>query len=370
MAKSLLSQLQDAGGEFASLGSETFISDVKEWVDTGSYALNSLLGGSIYAGLPIGRILTFGGEPATGKSFLSLSLCKSFLEKYSDGIVLYYESESALESTMIRTMMGEKNAKRFMFIPVSTLEQFRDLVSKMIAIQESQEKKTPIMCVLDSIGLLSSDSELKSVGEGKNTADLTKQRTAKSIFRVLTLRLAKAQIPLIICSHVYQSIGGYIPITVVAGGNAILYASSVVIHLTKSRERDTDGSVVGVNLKAKTMKSRLTKQDKMVEIGLSFTTGLDRFSGMADLAVASGIWKKLDKKIQLDNGEFLFESKIYAEPEKYFTPKVMEAIDIYCQMEFKYQSTGEVSESSETAVVETEETVEKKRRGRPPKEKS
>jgi len=305
-----------------------------------------------------------------GKSFFCLSFAKSFLQQFPKGLVVFFDSESSLDSDMVKNLKLE--IKRFIHVPIKTIEEFRDKLNRMVNEEDGKENRTPLFFILDSLGFLSSLKETEDTDLGKNTLDMTKQKTIKSVFRVVGLNLAKAQFPLIVTSHVYESIGSYIPQKVLSGGQALQYISSSIVMLTKSNERDaTTKEITGVNIRCKMEKSRLTKPGREVSVYLDFNKGLDRYSGLLELGESAGVFEKLDKKWRMPDGEYYFESKIYETPERFFTKDILDKIDVYCQREFKYQTPSiEVTPVvEETPKDEAEEIVEKKRRGRPPKEK-
>ena len=334
--------IKSSGNEYAGIVSEGVEgSDVTGFIDTGSYALNALLSGSLYGGIPNNKIMALAGESATGKTYFALGMCKKFLDDNSEGMILYFDTESAVTSDMI-TERG-LDPSRVAIFPVATVEGFRhqaiSIVDKYI---ENKEKK-PVFVVLDSLGMLSTEKEMTDTAEGKQTRDMTRAQVIKATFRVLTLKLGKAGIPLVLTNHTYSIIGAYVPMKEMGGGSGLKYAASTIVYLSKKKEKDgTD--IVGGIIKCKLYKGRFTKENKDVEVQLNYDTGLNPYYGLVPIAVKYDIFKKVSTRIELPNGKTAFEKSINNDPEKYFTDEVMEKLEVAVAKEFKYGNTEETVE--------------------------
>ena len=325
-----------SGNKFASRVEDGLDgSDVGGYIDTGSYVFNALLSGSLFDGLPNNKITCLAGESATGKTYFSLGIVAQFLTANPEGVVLYFDTEQAVTSDMF-TERGV-DPKRVAVFPVETVEEFRHqcltIVDKVLATDESERK--PMMIVLDSLGMLSTAKEMNDVAEGKNTRDMTRAQVIKGTFRVLTLKLGKAKIPMIMTNHTYDVVGAYVPTKELGGGSGLKYAASTIVTLSKKKDKQDD-EVVGNLITCKLYKSRLTKENKIVQVQLNFDSGLNRYYGLVDLALDCGIFKKNSTKIELPDGTKVFEKHINEEPEKYFTADILKQIDEKVQEEFKY----------------------------------
>ena len=339
------------GNPYASKVSDGMLGSVNEHIDTGSYILNALLSGSLYKGLPSNKITAFAGESATGKTFFLLGLVKQFLIDNLDGGVLYFESESALTSDMIEERGID--TKRFIQLPVATIQEFAQQASRVVD-KHIESSGAPLLLCLDSLGMLSTDKEVGDITEGTNKVDMTKARIVKGAFRVLTLKLAKAGIPLLVTNHTYKQIGTMFPQDIMGGGSGLQYAASTIIFLSKRKEKiGTD--VIGNIIHCKNFKSRLTKENKMVDVLLTYDEGLSRYYGLLTLAEKYDIIKKVSTRYELPNGTKLFGKQIIAEPEKYFTADIMEKLEAAADKEFSYGkgSDAELS-TSESEEEETE----------------
>ena len=335
--------IKSSGNEYAGIASEGIDgSDVTGFVDTGSYAFNALLSGSLYGGIANNKIIALGGESATGKTYFALGMCNKFLDDNPDGVILYFDTESAITSDMI-TERG-MDANRVAIFPVATVESFRHqaigIVDKYI---ENGENK-PILMVLDSLGMLSTEKEMEDTAAGKSTRDMTRAGLVKGVFRVLTLKLGKAGIPLIVTNHTYANVGGYGPPQVLSGGSGLKYAASTIVMLSKSKDKDgTD--IIGGLIKCKLFKGRLTKENKEVQVQLNYDTGLNPYYGLVPIAVKYGIFKKVSTRIELPNGKTQFEKTINTDPEKYFTDDVMKQLEVAVAKEFKYGNVEQIEET-------------------------
>jgi RecA/RadA recombinase len=325
-----------SGNKFASKVEDGLDgSDVGGYIDTGSYVFNALLSGSLFDGLPDNKITCLAGESATGKTYFSIGIVAQFLAANPEGVVLYFDTEQAVTSDMF-TDRGV-DPKRIAVFPVETVEDFRHqcltIVDKVLATDESERK--PMMIVLDSLGMLSTAKEMNDVAEGKTTRDMTRAQVIKGTFRVLTLKLGKAKIPMLMTNHTYDVVGAYVPTKELGGGSGLKYAASTIVTLSKKKDKQDD-EVVGNLITCKLYKSRLTKENKIVQVQLNFDSGLNRYYGLVDLALDCGIFKKNSTKIELPDGTKVFEKHINEEPEKYFTADILKQIDEKVQEEFKY----------------------------------
>jgi len=310
--------------------------DVSGFIGTGSYVMNALLSGSIYGGLPQNKVTALAGEPSVGKTFYALNIVKQFLEDNKDGFVFYFESESAISKQFI-TDRGI-DAKRVGIVPVATVQEFRTQAVKILDKYLEGKEKPPMVFVLDSLGNLSTDKEMADIADGKDTRDMTRAQLVRGAFRVLTLKLGKAKVPLIVTNHVYDVVGSYVPVKKMGGGSGLEYAASTIVFLSKKKDKTLDdedgrtGAVITAHLK----KSRMTVEDRRVETWLNYQTGLDKYYGLLDLAVKYGIVKKVSNKYEFPDGSKAFESQVKKTPEKFFDKETLEVLDEFCKTDFLY----------------------------------
>ena len=318
-------------------------------VDTGSYILNAAISGSLYGGVPNNKITAFAGESATGKTFFVLGVLKQFLEDNKDGGVIYFDTEAAVT----KQMMEDRgiDTKRVVISEPASIEEFRTNATRILSTYIDQGKDAPpMMMVLDSLGMLSSNKELADTEAGTDKRDMTKAQLLRGTFRVLSLKLAKANVPLLVTNHVYDVVGAYIPTKEISGGSGLKYAASSIAMLGKKKDKDgTD--VIGNIIKVTMHKSRFTKEQKKVEVKLSYDSGLDRYYGLLDLAEKYDIIKKVSTRYELPDGRKVFGKAINANPEEYFTADIMDQLEVAANKEFKYGQVGidETTEEVENA---------------------
>ena len=328
--------IKQTGNEYAGLASEGVAGgDVNAFIDTGSYSFNALLSGSIHGGLAGNRITAIAGEAATGKTFFALGVVKSFLEMNKDAGVIFFESENAISKDMVESRGVDSN--RLVVMPVSTVQEFRTQSIKIIDkyIEQEEDKRKPLMFVLDSLGMLSTTKEMEDTAEGKETRDMTRSQIVKSTFRVLTLKLGQAKVPMIMTNHTYDVIGSMFPQKEMGGGSGLKYAASSIIYLGKRKEK-IGTEVVGNIIHCKTYKSRITKENAQIDVKLTYKEGLDRHYGLLELAEEAGIFKKVSTRYEVPDGTKVFGKQINDNPDKYFTKEVLKQIDEYAQQKFTY----------------------------------
>ena len=171
-------------------------------IDTGSYIMNAVLSGSLYGGVPNNKITAFAGESATGKTFFVLGVIKQFLEDNETGGIIYFDTEAAVTKDMMASRGID--VSRVSIAEPESIEDFRTSAVKMLTNYMEHKDAPPMMMVLDSLGQLSSAKELEDVESGKPARDMTKAQLLRGTFRVLSLKLAKAKVPLLVTNHVYD----------------------------------------------------------------------------------------------------------------------------------------------------------------------
>ena len=330
--------VKDVNNDYASLASDGIAGgDVTSFIDTGSYSFNALLSGSIYGGLPANRITAIAGEAATGKTFFALGICKNFLDTSPDAGIIYFESENAISKSLIESRGVD--SKRVVVYPVATVQEFRtqaiQIIDKYLA--QPEDVRQPIMFVLDSLGMLSTTKEMEDTAAGKETRDMTRSQIVKSAFRVLTLKLGKANIPMIMTNHTYDVIGSMFPQKEMGGGSGLKYAASSIVYLGKRKEKE-GSEVIGNIIHCKNYKSRITKENAMIDVKLTYTKGLDKYYGLLELAEEAGIFKKVSTRYELPSGVKLYGKQILNEPEKHFTEEILDKIDEFAKDKFTYGS--------------------------------
>ncbi len=325
--------ISEVGDDYASLASN--IDETEEYIDSGSYIFNALISGSIYGGFSANKITAIAGESSTGKTFFSLAVVRNFLDTNPDAVVLYFDTESAITKSLLADRGIDTN--RVVVINVVTIEEFRTKALQCVDkyMKQKDGDRQPMMFVLDSLGMLSTEKEIGDALADKNVRDMTKSQLIKGAFRMLTLKLGQANVPLIVTNHTYDVIGAYVPTKEMGGGSGLKYAASTIIYLSKKKEKDGK-EVIGNLIKAKTAKSRLSKENQEVTVRLFYDErGLDRYFGLLELGELGGLWKNVAGRYEIQ-GKKLYAKEILKDPEKYFTEDVMEKLDVIARGTFAY----------------------------------
>ena len=325
--------IKESGNEYASIVDDGVTSgDVNSYIDTGSFLFNALLSGSVFGGLPSNKITALAGESATGKTYFALGMVKHFLDSNPDAGVLYFESESAIPKELI--IQRGIDPTRMVILPVVTIQEFRTQTIKILDMYLAENEQKPMMFVLDSMGNLSTTKELEDTAAGSDTRDMTRAQIIKAAFRVLTLKLGRANVPLIVTNHTYDVIGSFFPTKEMGGGSGLKYAASSIIYLSKKKDKDGT-EVIGNIIHCKNQKSRLTIENKMVDVRLGYQSGIDRYYGLLEFGEKHGVFTKSGNRYDM-NGTQMYAKSIYADPQKYFTDDVMKKLDDAASQEFMY----------------------------------
>ena len=250
----------------AEILAESKTAVIKDYINTGSYILNACMTGSIFKGVPSGRVLTLAGEPGTGKSFLAVSICREAQKKGYTPV--YMDSEGAIDREFVERLGCD--ATKFVIKQVTTIGEVSTFMANLLqkVNQYPEDSRPKLIFVLDSLGNLTSAKELTDTLEANAKRDMTKQQEVKALFRTNATALAKAQAPMIVCSHIYKTMDLFSK-NVVSGGSGIQYNSSLTLMLStaklddKESEKIAEGKVgdftkTGVIVTAKPEKSRFT----------------------------------------------------------------------------------------------------------------
>ena len=328
--------VKEIGDEYTALVKDGIVTgDVDTFTDTGSYIFNALLSGSLYGGFPSNRITALAGESATGKTYFLMGMVKNFLDSNPDAGVLYFESESAVSKQLV--LDRGIDPERIVLSAVTTVQEFRTKVLTVLDsyLNKNEADRRPLLLCLDSLGMLSTTKEVEDTAEGKETRDMTRAQVLKAAFRVLTLKLARAKVPMIVTNHTYDVVGSLYPMKTMGGGSGLKYAASSIIYLTRKKEKEGT-EVIGNIIHCTNHKNRLTVENKVVDVRLTYDKGLDRYYGLLELAEKYKIFKKVSTRFELPDGTKQFGKTILNNPETYFTDDIMNQLDEAAQKEFKY----------------------------------
>jgi RecA/RadA recombinase len=353
MSNPSLQTLIDATeNEEAKISDSGIVGDVTAFIDTGSFALNALVSGSIYGGWPKGRVSALAGAEGTGKTFAAMSAISEFLQTNPDGNVLYFETEGAISKQQLKA--HGIDTTRVGYIPISVIEDFKTQMCKVIDKyrQIPKDERMPLLVVLDSLGMMTTRKEAEDSLSGKEKKDMTRPGAIRSVFRTITLDAALLGITILMTNHTYEVIGSYVPTKEMAGGGGLKYAASTIVFLSKAKDRDSQKEVVGANVTCKLVKGRLTKEDKKIKTNISFETGLNRYEGLLPIAHEAKLVEKKGNKWVFPNCNPAFENAIKKNPTKYYTEELLQKIDAVCQETFKF---GLVAEEANEVLPEIQD---------------
>jgi RecA/RadA recombinase len=269
------------GFETGSILTENTFSEVDEWIPTGNYLLNAQLSGTLFGGIPNTRSLGLMGDPGTGKSFVCLNVAREAQKKGYD--VIYCDTEGAIDKSSAIKFGIDPDKVRYQ--PIKTVTEFQTFVTNLLDLVKKAKDKgnqPKILLILDSLGMLSTDKELNDAISGKNAADMgAKAKELRKLFRVITLDLTAAKIPLVCTNHVYAG-GGFFPTKESSGGDGPIFAMSVISFLSKAQLKEGNSTTkTGIIVTSNLKKSRFTVPEP-VKFHISFANGMNPYVGLQD----------------------------------------------------------------------------------------
>lgn len=251
----------------------------KDMIPTSVPIINVALSGRLDGGLTPG-ITMWAGPSKHFKTAFSLLMAKSYLDKYPDAALLFYDSEFGTPQSYFDTFGIDTS--RVVHTPLTDVEQLKfDIMQQL----QNVERGDHLIIVIDSIGNLASKKEVEDALEGKSAADMTRAKQMKSLFRMVTPHLNLKDIPLVVVNHTYMEIGLY-PKAIVGGGTGAMYSADNVYILGRQQEKEGT-EIVGYNFIINVEKSRYVKEKSKIPVSVSFDGGLSKWSGLLDLALES-----------------------------------------------------------------------------------
>jgi RecA/RadA recombinase len=260
--------------------SESKLFSTKDLIQTSVPALNVALSGKLDGGLTPGLTI-FAGPSKHFKTAFAMMLVKSFLDKYDDGIVLFYDSEFGAPQSYFENF-GIDTGK-VVHTPITDIEQLKHDIMKQV---NELERKDRVMIVVDSVGNLASKKEVDDALDGKSVADMTRAKQMKSLFRMITPHLTIKDIPMVVVNHTYMEIGMFTK-AIVSGGTGIYYSADNIFIIGRQQEKQGT-EVVGYNFIINVEKSRYVREKSKIPIEVTFQGGISKWSGLLDMALESG----------------------------------------------------------------------------------
>jgi RecA/RadA recombinase len=353
--------LDELNPEASFLDNNT-LSNVSSFIDTGSMALNAIIGGSLYKGIPSGRIIGFSGPTSCGKTYI---INKILANAQKEGrYVVVFDTENAVDAQSA-TNMG-MDPSRVKYCPVETVEQCRNQISQFLDSVIEKKLKSQFIISVDSLGNLVSTKEMNDVSSGKEAMDMgARAKGLKSMLRVLTHKAAKADVPIIFSNHIYTNPTELFPGVVKqqSGGSGPLYMSSVLVQMAVKNEKASGGSsasreasdeiipmakdINGVTLRALTIKNRIVPPFLETELYLNFKNGLAKYSGILEMALGYGVVIQNGATFALSDGTKLGYYKNWRNEETVWN-KILPLVEEKLQSQLKYRSESSAPEVEET----------------------
>jgi len=308
---SVLEKLKKASTikETSVLSKSKFFTD-KDMIQTDVPIINVALSGNLDGGLTPGLTM-FAGPSKHFKTAFALLMAKSYMKKYEDAVVLFYDSEFGTPQSYFDAF--DIDTERVLHTPITDVEQLKhDIMNQL----QNIEKTDKVIIVLDSIGNLASKKEVEDSIEGKSVADMSRAKQMKSLFRMVTPHLTIKDIPMIVVNHTYKEIGMF-PKDIVGGGTGSYYSADTIWIL--GRQQDKDGTeIVGYNFIINVEKSRYVREKSKIPVTVSFDGGINKWSGLLDIALEGNFVSKPSNgwyaKVDQETGEVL-EKKRFADTQ-------------------------------------------------------
>jgi RecA/RadA recombinase len=263
-----------------SLLSESKFFTKKDMVSTSVPAINIALSGKLDGGLTPGLTM-WAGPSKHFKTAFSLLMAKSYLEKYPDAVMLFYDSEFGTPISYFQSFNIDMN--RVIHTPITDVEQLKfDIMSQL----DNIDRGDRVIILVDSIGNLASKKEVEDAREGKSAADMSRAKQLKSLFRMVTPHLTIKDIPMVCVNHTYQTLEIYSK-AVVGGGTGSYYSADNIFIIGRQQEKDGK-ETVGYNFIINVEKSRYVREKSKIPIEVTFEGGISKWSGLLDIAVDTG----------------------------------------------------------------------------------
>jgi RecA/RadA recombinase len=365
MAKNELSHLKDIFKSVDDLNPDAAVLDAAtlstadDWIDTGSYALNAIISGSLYKGIPGGRITGFAGPSMAGKTLIMNKIMANAQKK--GYIPVIWDSEVAVDK---RSAEGAgMDTSRVKYYPVETIEDCRNQMCAFLDnVIKADNPDLKFIIAIDSLGNLASAKEIKDTAAGKDAADVGQRAKAiKSMMRTLTYKAAKAKVPVLFSNHVYEGMEMF-PTLVKSqsGGKGPIYLASVLVQLSTRNEKSSENpneqsvaiahNISGVTLGAMTVKNRFVPSYLKTELYLNFKSGLDKHTGLFDIAEAFGVIEKPGRTVMYKGESLGYRKDLEKDPK--FWEKIMPELEATLQDKLCYGTSGAVDIEEEIDNIE------------------
>ena len=350
---------------FATFLNDNTLSTVKEYIDTGSYVLNAIVSGSVYGGIPKGRVTVLAGPSMSGKSFFVQQMAANAQKKGMT--VVIFDTENAIDPEGAARL--GLDISKVKYVPCITIEQTRNAIYKFLNSVREAKMHGKFFIVIDSLGNLQSEMDINRMEKESTSQDTgTKARAMKTLMQTCTNLGAMTQTTIVMTNHVYDDPMAMYPSLEknMPGGRSVVYLPSVTIQLARKPQKD-DGknenaklapgqkNYSGVILRALTVKNRFIKQYLEGEMFLSFSTGLDRYYGLVELAVGLGVINQSGPTYSLLDGTKLGYFSKWGKDEEIWNKIILPGLEEKMKIAWSYGSQLPSEAPSEVDEVEEPE---------------
>tara|TARA_Y100001937_G_scaffold72276_1_gene98320 strand:- start:345 stop:1451 length:1107 start_codon:yes stop_codon:yes gene_type:complete len=332
--------------------------DPTDWVSTGNYALNYLISGDFYKGVPMGKVTVFAGESGAGKSyFASANIVKNAQEQ---GIfVVLIDSENALDETWLHALGVDTDESKLLKLSMSMIDDVAKTISTFMKDYKAmpEEDRPKVLFVIDSLGMLLTPTDVDQFDKGDMKGDMgRKPKALTALVRNTVNMIGSYNVGMVCTNHTYASQDMFDPDDKISGGQGFIYASSIVIAMRKLKlKTDADGNktsdVHGIRAACKVMKTRYAKPFEGVQVEIPYETGMSATSGLIDLFEKKGLLVKQGNRLKYTttSGDEMIDFR------KAWTSDKLEVImkDVSAQDGLSIDDIVETNEVIESAPTET-----------------
>jgi RecA/RadA recombinase len=273
--------------------------DPTDWISTGNYALNYLISGDFYKGVPLGKVTVFAGESGAGKSYIcSGNIIKAAQEQ---GIfVVLVDSENALDKQWLEDLGVDTSEDKLLKLNMAMIDDVAKTISEFMKDYKTlpDGDRPKVLFVIDSLGMLLTPTDVNQFEAGEMKGDMgRKPKALTSLVRNCVNMFGSWNVGMVCTNHTYASQDMFDPDDKISGGQGFIYASSIVVAMRKLKlKTDADGNktttVNGIRSACKIMKTRYAKPFEAVQVEIPYSTGMSPHSGLVDLFEAKGMLKK------------------------------------------------------------------------------
>jgi len=273
--------------------------DPTDWISTGNYALNYLISGDFFKGVPLGKVTVFAGESGAGKSYI----CSGNIIRHAQeqGIfVILVDSENALDEKWLLDLGVDTSEDKLLKLNMAMIDDVAKTISEFMKEYKlmPEESRPKILFVIDSLGMLLTPTDVNQFEAGEMKGDMgRKPKALTSLVRNCVNMFGSWNVGMVCTNHTYASQDMFDPDDKISGGQGFIYASSIVVAMRKLKlKTDEDGNktttVNGIRSACKIMKTRYSKPFESVQVEIPYSTGMSPFSGLVDLFEAKSKLKK------------------------------------------------------------------------------